>query len=184
MIAFQTVIHLHEIVTHGEGKKKQKADIHKELANFSNYLKKKGLKITNQRLLVAEKIFNLETHFTVDSLFDMLKDRRGEISRATIYRIVSLLVESGQITEYHFGQNVKYYEHVPARKHHDHIVCVDCGLIEEFIDQNIEKIQLEIAARFGFDLADHSMTLYGSCQQLKKTGKCDRKKKAEILPKI
>ncbi len=162
-------------------KKKQKADIHKELANFSNFLKKQGLKITNQRLLVAERIFNLTAHFTVDSLSELLKDRRGEISRATIYRIVSLLVESGQLTEYHFGQNVKYYEHVPAKKHHDHIVCIDCGLIEEFLDPNIEKIQIEIANRFGFDLAEHSMTLYGQCQQFKKTGKCDKRKKADVI---
>ena len=162
-------------------KKKSDVDVHKELANFSEFLKKKGFKITNQRLLVAERVFQTPTHFTVDSLADTLKDRKGEISRATIYRIVSLLVESGQLTEYHFGQSVKYYEHVPARKHHDHIVCMDCGLIEEFVDSNIEQIQDEVAQKNGFELEDHSMTLYGHCQQFKKTGKCDRQKKADTL---
>ena len=82
------------------------------------------MKITSQRLLVAEKIFRIESHFTVDSLAEALKDRRGEISRATIYRIVSLMVESGQLTEHNFGQTVKHYEHTPNHEHHDHIVCM------------------------------------------------------------
>jgi Fur family transcriptional regulator, ferric uptake regulator len=161
---------------------KELSDVHKELASFSEYLKKKGFKITNQRLLVAEKIFESTNHFTVDTLADELKNRKGEISRATIYRIVSLMVEAGHLTEYHFGQNVKYYEHIPAKRHHDHIVCLDCGIIEEFIDPNIEKIQLDIAARHGFELEEHSMTLYGRCAQFRKTGKCDKQKKQDSTP--
>ena len=114
-------------------------EIHKELTEFSNYLKKCGLKITHQRLLVAEKIFRAKSHFTVDTLAESLRERRGEISRATIYRIVSLMVESGQLTEHNFGHSVKYYEHIPGHKHHDHIVCSDCGRIDEFVDNKIEK---------------------------------------------
>ena len=143
------------------------ADIHRELTNFSNFLKKRNLKITDQRLLVAEKVFELGTHFTVDSLADALKDRKGEISRATIYRIVSLMVESGQLTEHNFGQSVKYYEYIPPRAHHDHLVCVDCGRIEEFVVPEIEKIQLEIANNNHFELEDHSLNLYGKCKFLK-----------------
>jgi len=150
-------------------------EIHKELANFSNFLKRKGMKITSQRLLVAEKIFRIESHFTVDSLAEALKDRRGEISRATIYRIVSLMVESGQLTEHNFGQTVKHYEHTPNHEHHDHIVCMDCGKIEEFIDPQIEKVQVEIASRHGYNLAEHSLNLYGRCQELAKKGSCARK---------
>jgi len=152
------------------------ADIHRELTNFSNFLKKRNLKITNQRLLVAEKVFELGTHFTVDSLADALKDRKGEISRATIYRIVSLMVESGQLTEHNFGQSVKYYEYIPPREHHDHLVCVDCGRIEEFVVPEIEKIQLEIANKNNFELEDHSLNLYGKCKFLKKDGHCERRK--------
>lgn len=162
-------------------KKQKKSDVHKEVSEFSNFLKKRGLKITNQRLLVAEKIFQLDAHFTVDTLYDLLKDRRDEISRATIYRIVSLLVESGQVTEYHFGQSVKYYEHVPSRHHHDHIVCLDCGLIEEFVHPEVEKIQVEVSGNFGFELKDHSMILYGKCEELKKTGKCEKRTKMETV---
>lgn len=155
-----------------------KVDVHRELALFSNYLKKRGLKITNQRLLVAEKIFYMNSHFTVDALAEALKDRRDEISRATIYRIVSLMVEAGQLTEYNFGQNVKYYEHLPERHHHDHIVCLDCGHIEEFMEPAIEKIQLDIADRLGFSLTEHSMNLYGRCSEYRETGKCKRREQS------
>lgn len=161
---------------------KQYPDIHREISQFSNYLKQKGLKITNQRLLVAEKIFTLGSHFTVDSLADELKDRRGEISRATIYRIVSLLIESGQLTEHDFGGNSKYYEYVPAREHHDHIVCQDCGHIEEFCAPAIEKIQHDVASQYNFELTDHSLNLYGRCKILKEKGHCERKDKRS--PKI
>ncbi len=144
------------------------------MTNFSNYLKKCGLKITHQRLLVAEKIFRLGSHFTVDSLAEALYDRKGEISRATIYRIVSLLVESGQLTEHNFGQTVKYYEHIAGHQHHDHIVCLDCGRIEEFVNEEIEAAQVRIAEQHGFQLADHALNLYGRCHIMREKGTCER----------
>lgn len=162
--------------------KETEIELRRELANFSAYLKHKGMKITHQRLLVAEKIFKMETHFTVDSLAEALRSRKDEISRATIYRIVSLMVEAGQLMEHNFGQNTKYYEHSPGMKHHDHIVCVDCGLIEEFVDPHIEKVQLEIASRHGFHLTEHSLNLYGQCGDLKNTGKCKRRKQIAADP--
>lgn len=150
-------------------------NIHGELTLFSNFLKKRGLKITNQRLLVAEKIFQEKSHFTVDSLAESLKDRKGEISRATIYRIVSLLIDSGQLSEHNFGENMKYYEHTHSREHHDHIVCLDCRRIDEFLAPNIEKLQEEIAVEHNYILSEHSLILYGSCKLLKDTGHCHRK---------
>ena len=151
-------------------------DLHREISLFSNYLKKHGLKITNQRLLVAEKIFNEGSHFTVDSLAESLKNRKGEISRATIYRIVSILVESGQLTEHNFSNNVKHYEHIPSKEHHDHIVCMDCKRIDEFIAPNIERLQIQIAKDHNYKLADHSLVLYGKCVYIQKDEECPRKK--------
>ncbi|MBX7056855.1 MAG: transcriptional repressor [Leptospirales bacterium] len=155
------------------------ADIHKQLAVFSNYLKRKGLKITSQRLLVAEKIFGIHEHFTVDSLAETLKERRGEISRATIYRIVSVMVEAGLLTEHNFGQNARYYEHIPGHEHHDHILCLDCGRIDEFVSQKIEDLQTQIASEHGYDLAEHSLNLYGRCRDWKEKGACARRQQHE-----
>ncbi|GIX42109.1 MAG: transcriptional repressor [Leptospiraceae bacterium] len=157
-------------------------DIHKELSKFSEFLKKKNLKITSQRLLVAEKIFSIGEHFTVEDLTEILKDKRDEISRATIYRTVSLLVESGQLIEHDFGKNSKYYEFSPSsQEHHDHIVCLDCGIIEEFYNPNIEKIQIEIANKFNYELKDHSLNLYGKCKLLKEKGFCEKQKQSDKL---
>ena len=153
--------------------KEVEVDVHKQLAIFSNYLKKHGLKITNQRLLVAEHIFGMKTHFTVDSLTEELKEQRGAISRATIYRIVSVLVDAGLLTEHNFAQNARYYEHIPQQSHHDHILCLDCGRIDEFVNEEIEKLQLEMAQKQGYELADHSLNLYGRCLKLKQ-GSCEQ----------
>lgn len=157
-------------------------DLHKELAKFSEFLKRKSLKITTQRLLIAEKIFLLKTHFTVEDLTEMLKDKRDEISRATIYRTVSLLVESGQLIEHEFGQSSKYYEFSPSSyQHHDHFVCLDCGHIDEFHSDEIENIQIEIAKQFKYDLVEHSLNLYGKCKILKEKGYCERKNEADKI---
>ena len=151
-------------------------DPHKELAKFSEFLKRKSLKITSQRLLVAEKIFSIGEHFTVEDLIDLLKDRKDEISRATIYRTVSLLVESGQLKEHDFGKNSKYYEFSPSSKeHHDHIVCLDCGKIEEFLNCHIEQIQTDIANKLNYDLIEHSLILYGKCKILKEKEHCEKR---------
>ena len=141
-------------------------DLETKLDQFSEYLRKEGMKITSQRLLVAERIFCSNHHFTVEGLTDELKStHRGRISKATVYRIVSLLVEAGMLTEHHFGQNSRRYEHIPRHKHHDHILCLDCGQIDEFVDPKIEKLQLQIAEKLGYTLEDHSLTLYGRCQK-------------------
>ena len=143
-------------------------DLESKLDRFSEYLRKEGMKITSQRLLVAERIFCSRNHFTVESLTDELKEtHKGRISKATVYRIVSLLVEAGMLTEHNFGQNSRRYEHIPQHKHHDHILCLDCGRIDEFLDPKIEKLQLQIAKKLGFDLEDHSLTLYGRCLKAK-----------------
>ncbi len=157
--------------------KRNITEIQKEISKFSEFLRKKNYKITVQRLLVAEKIFTLGSHFKVEDLTEILKDKRDEISRATIYRTVSLLVESGQLKEYDFGQSSKFYEFLTTNEHHDHIICLDCGLIEEFLDFDIEKTQIDIANKLNYELERHSLNLYGRCKLLKYKGQCERKGK-------
>ena len=155
-----------------------KTDIHKRLNDFSHHLQRKGLKLTSQRVLVARKIFTTDSHFTVDDLADKLKKQRNVISRATIYRIVSVMVDAGLLTEHDFGKSSKFYEHTYTQGHHDHIICLDCGRIEEFCNDKIEELQLKVANRLGFEIAHHSLNLYGSCQKLRKNRSCPHKKKS------
>lgn len=146
---------------------KSQHDTDMEMETFSNYLKKKGLKITNQRMLVAEKIFSLHTHFTAESLQEELKNRRDEISKATIYRILSIMVEAGLLKEHNFGKDYKYYEHIIGHEHHDHIICVECGRIVEFVNEKIEELQKKAAQENGFTITGHDLNIYGVCDNPK-----------------
>lgn len=145
------------------------------MLHFSEHLKRKGLKLTNQRLQVAKKIFELDSHFTIEALADSLRlspQEKENISRATVYRMVSVMMEAGLLAEHYFGQNAKFYEYTGRQKHHDHIICMDCGYIEEFCSNRIEKIQSEIVKQHGFDLENHALTLYGRCRSYKEKGQC------------
>ncbi len=141
--------------------------IAKEMKTFEEILKRKGLKITMQRMLVAEKIFSVHNHFTADSLLDLLKDRREEISKATIYRIISIMVEANLLSEHDFGKDFKYYEHILGHEHHDHIICVECGRIEEFVNDKIEELQAVAAKEKGFIIKGHRLNIYGVCSNPK-----------------
>jgi Fur family transcriptional regulator, ferric uptake regulator len=139
-------------------------EIQKEMEIFSDFLKKKDLKITTQRMLVAETIFSIHHHFTADSLLDMLKDHRDEISKATIYRILSIMVEAKLLAEHDFGRDFKFYEHTIGHEHHDHIICIDCGRIVEFIVPEIEVHQEKIAEENGFKIQAHRLNIFGECK--------------------
>lgn len=142
-------------------------DTSKEMKVFGEYLKKKGLKVTSQRLLVAERIFSTHNHFTAEGLLETLKDHKGEISKATIYRILSIMVEAGLLQEHNFGKDYKYYEHIIGHEHHDHIICTECGRIVEFVDEKIEELQHIAAKKNGFTIQGHSLNLFGVCEDPK-----------------
>ncbi|MBE7413314.1 MAG: transcriptional repressor [Leptospiraceae bacterium] len=148
--------------------------ISEEMRIFEDVLKKKGLKITTQRMLVAEKIFSVHSHFTADSLLDLLKDRRSEISKATIYRIISIMVEANLLSEHDFGKEFKFYEHIIGHEHHDHIICLECGRIEEFVSEKIEELQALAAKEKGFIIKGHHLNIFGVCANPKT---CSQSKK-------
>lgn len=138
-------------------------EIEKEMQTFEFLLKKEKLKVTNQRLLVAQTIFSIHNHFTADSLLEMFKDKRSEISKATIYRILNIMVKGNLLIEHDFGKEYKFYEHIIGHEHHDHIICVNCGRVVEFIDHQIEELQEKAARLNGFKIYGHRLNIYGEC---------------------
>lgn len=138
-------------------------EVEEEMKVFEELLKKEGMKVTAQRLLVAEKIFTLHSHFTAESLSDMFKDKRDEISKATIYRILAIMVNANLLIEHDFGKDYKYYEHILGHEHHDHIICRDCNRIVEFFEPKIEELQEKVANENGFTIKGHSLTIYANC---------------------
>lgn len=129
----------------------------------SDDLRNAGLKVTTPRLKILKVLENAsERHMSADGIFRKLRDEGEEIGLATVYRALAQFEAAGMITRHHFegGQTVFELERGP---HHDHIVCVRCGRVEEFYDKVIEERQRAIAEKLGFDLSDHALTLYGEC---------------------
>ena len=132
-------------------------------------LKSAGLKVTLARLKileVLEKSFN--HHLTVEDIYRVLIEQNKEINVATIYRVLSQFEESGIVNKLNFENNQAVYE-LSNVEHHDHLVCVKCNTIVEFQDDVIERHQLQIAKKYGFQLTDHSLYLYGLCKTCKES---------------
>jgi Fur family ferric uptake transcriptional regulator len=127
------------------------------------HLKNAGLKSTLPRLKVLELLENVEgLHLTAEAIHRKLLDAGEEIGLATVYRALTQFEAAGLVTRHHFEGGQAVFE-LERGTHHDHIVCVHCGRVEEFFDKVIEKRQNTIAEEHGFTLRDHSMTLYGEC---------------------
>ena len=129
-------------------------------------LKKAGLKVTLPRLKILEIMENAKQHhMSAEDIYRILLETGEEIGLATVYRVLTQFEEAGLVTRHNFegGQSVFELDH---GQHHDHLVCVRCGRVEEFVDEVIEKRQKEIAKQAGFSITDHSLNIYGAC------GKC------------
>ncbi len=133
------------------------------------------LKLTRPREAIVEKILGTRTgeHFTADQLWEKLREKHKNVSKATVYRTLNLLAQKKVVEEHDFGRGEKYYERMVERPHHDHLICVHCGRIIEFENPEIEHLQEKIARREGFLIAYHSHKLFGACSR------CHHKKKIQ-----
>ena len=121
---------------------------------------KKGVKLTDQRKIVAKVMSESNDHPNVDELYKRVSKIDPKISIATVYRTVKLFEESGIITKHEFKGGKARYEEL-NESHHDHLIDVKSGEIIEFVDQEIENLQKKVADKYGYDLVDHKLELYG-----------------------
>ena len=122
---------------------------------------KKGVRLTDQRKLVAKVMSESEDHPDVDELHKRVNKFDSKISIATVYRTVKLFEEAGIVAKHDFkGTKARYEE--AAQEHHDHLIDVNTGEITEFVNEDIEKLQEQVAAKLGYKLVDHRLELYGS----------------------
>lgn len=147
---------------------------------FEEFLQEENLKLTAQRRRVFDRTFATHDHFTADTLYEWLRDEDGpQVSRATVYRTLDLLARGGFVESLDTGQGGLVYEHVLGHKHHDHMVCVECGKIDEWHDQRIEERQEEAAEARGFVITGHVHRLNGFCRScaanLRKSGELDQR---------
>jgi len=132
-------------------------------------VKQRGLKYTKQREIVFETILNCEKHLGVEELYNVIMSKYPEesIGIATVYRAVSFLEEADLIASVSLDKDKRQFE-TNFKAHHDHLICVKCNKIVEFVNANIEKEQEKIAKENGFKLLNHTMYLYGICENCNK----------------
>ena len=120
----------------------------------------KGVKLTEQRKIIAKVMSSSKDHPDVDELYKRVLNIDPKISIATVYRTVKLFAEEGIVTKHGFKGGKARYEEL-SESHHDHLIDIKTGEIIEFVDDEIEKLQKKIAEKFGYDLVDHKLELYG-----------------------
>ena len=128
-------------------------------------LKTSGLKATGPRLRILKLFENTKVrHLSAEDVYRMLIGEGLDIGLATVYRVLTQFEQAGILKRHHFESGKAVFE-LNEGKHHDHLVCLDCGRVEEFFDAEIEKRQHEVAKKSGFELRGHSLALYGDCSK-------------------
>lgn len=133
-------------------------------------LRNAGLKVTLPRVKILEILEKQteERHLTAEKVYKILLHDNEEIGLATVYRVLTQFEAAGLVTRHHFEGGNSVFE-LNRGPHHDHIMCVKCGKVDEFTDQIIEGRQKEIAANLNYELTDHCLYLYGLCPKCRKT---------------
>ena len=129
--------------------------------DIENKCIRKGLRLTDQRKLIAKVMSGSENHPDVDELYQRVNKLDSKISIATVYRTVKLFEEASIVAKHDFKGNKARYEETP-QEHHDHLIDVNTGEITEFVNDDIEKLQKQVAEKLGYKLVDHRLELYGS----------------------
>ena len=128
-----------------------------------NALKKEGLRYTNQRQAVWDEIKSNEDHRDAEEIFSALRKNNLNVSRATVYRTIDVLYKNNLIRKIELGDSPAKYENKVNSEHHDHIICVQCGKIEEFVDETIEARQDAIIDKMGLKMIRHIHQLFVLC---------------------
>jgi len=143
---------------------------------FLAFLEQKNLRITNQRRAIVETVFSTDQHFTAEQLLEWSRERDSSVSRATVYRTLPLLTESGLVHEMDFGKDYKIYDpNYADHPNHNHIICDDCDKIVEFESERLETLENEISQNLGFTVKSQQLRINASCEEMKKLGACNKK---------
>ncbi len=128
-------------------------------------IRKAGLKVTLPRVKILELLESSDQrHVSAEDVYKMLLDKGEEIGLATVYRVLTQFEAAGLVTRHNFEGGHAVFE-LDRGEHHDHIVCIVCGKVAEFMDSIIEERQRQIAKGHGFEMADHSLIIYGRCKE-------------------
>lgn len=154
----------------------EEVDVDGLLDQFHSYLAKKQLKTTRQRDLIARTFFAASGHLSIEDLLGLAREENPKIGYATVYRTLKLLTECGLAADRRFAEGQTMYEMAGEKAHHDHLICIECNHVLEFENEDIERLQEQVARSFGFKLVRHKLELYGLCPKARgiRGGSCPR----------
>lgn len=142
-------------------------------AQLDKFIRQKGLRRTTQRETVVQAAFAKDEHFTADELFDRVRRSDSSTSRATVYRTLALLVECELLRQIDLGDDQTTYDpNFLNRPAHNHLVCIDCGRVVEFEDDEVEELNEAVARRLGFRPVRQTLKIEATCEQLRVNGRC------------
>ena len=134
---------------------------------FRKFLKDGKNRITPERFEVLDAALEYEGHFGADDLYILMKTQQSRVSRATVYNTLELLAQCDLLIKRNFGDNTTRYESNFKKQVHDHLICVDCGRIVEFMNPKIKQIPGEICGELGFDVESYSFNIFARCKDIK-----------------
>lgn len=134
---------------------------------FREFLKNEKNRITPERFEVLDAVLEYEGHFGADDLYIIMKNQHSSVSRATVYKTLELLVQCELVSKRNFGDNMTRYECSFKRQNHDHLICMDCGRIVEFVNPKVKELPREITDELGFEIESYSFNLFARCKNIK-----------------
>lgn len=132
---------------------------------LTDYIEKNNLRKTPERFAILEVIYELNEHFDAEQLYLRIRNSNINVSRATVYNTLEVLVVCELVTKHQFGANHAVYEKSFGNRQHDHLICVDCGEVFEFCDPRLQLVKQTAGELFTHKIKSHALTLYGSCQK-------------------
>lgn len=147
------------------------------------FLSRKRLRLTAQRQAIIDSAFGTNEHFTAEQLLEWSRRRDKSVSRATVYRTLLLLTESGLVGEMDFGKGRKFYDpNYAERPYHNHIICLECEKIVEFESEKLAQLESEISQRLGFSVQTRRLLITANCEEFKKLGACSHRRPRSPTP--